>query len=181
VAVGNWCAKMRTFATVILVAVNFYSPLKYLVLAISRKAGQLVIVRPGVAHKFALKGQFLCSLGFCTKNGRGVRCTKCYRGGFPFYSPPHHLRAGTHLPARVFRHCKKEGAGCGPLHGCVEMVAVYYSLEDWGWAWPLVTLARSDQGHAPLISGDWACSAYARVPACHDAGMALPGETSFVS
>jgi hypothetical protein len=140
---------MRTFATVILVAVNFYSPLKYLVLAISRKAGQLVIVRPGVAHKFALKGQFLCSLGFCTKNGRGVRCTKCYRGGFPFYSPPHHLRAGTHLPARVFRHCKKEGAGCGPLHGCVEMVAVYYSLEDWGWAWPLVTLARSDQGHAP--------------------------------
>jgi hypothetical protein len=46
VAVATLRIFAHKFATVILVAVDFYSPLKYLVLAISRKAGQLVIVRP---------------------------------------------------------------------------------------------------------------------------------------
>ena len=51
---------------------------------------------------------------------------------------------------------EEEGAFCGPLHGSADSVVVDYCLEVWEWAWPLVTLARTDQGHARLFSGDWA-------------------------
>src|SRR5215216_3130342 len=54
------------------------------------------------------------------------------------------------------QRAKEKGAFCGPLHGSADSVVVAYCVEVWGWAWPLVTLARTDQGHARYIGGDWA-------------------------
>jgi hypothetical protein len=54
------------------------------------------------------------------------------------------------------QRAKEEGVFRDPLHRSADSVVVDYCVEVWGWAWPLVTLARRDQGHARHIGGDGA-------------------------
>jgi hypothetical protein len=54
------------------------------------------------------------------------------------------------------QRAKEEGVFRDPLHGSADSVVVAYCVEVWGWAWPLVTLARRDKGHSRHTGGDGA-------------------------
>src|SRR5215218_8009217 len=76
----------------------------------------------GLAQEIAKRSEYLCNLGLCTKNRRGVRCTSRYRGGLladtyrpTIYGPGHPssylarvvLRGTFHLNSMLYQNYKE--------------------------------------------------------------------------